>query len=325
MKSLPKISVVIPVLNSVKTIEKAIQSVIDQHYENVELIILDAGSTDGTIDILKRYQSYIYYWHSRPDGSSGHAINLGIQQSTGDLIAQLMADDWFEPKTFTAIAQAYVENSQADIISCGGRTVCYDEKLKQYKPIMTYTTASQLDLSLYNMCFGIPAMSCRFLTKTFIKSIGLMEAFDEDGKHHFSADRELLLRAAVLGCKNVIIQHLGHTYFAHAESATFGKKRCIQMRIYQEHMALVERYLQRYVLSPEQRSILSHWYYDQAIRLFIFQLLAGDVLSAGKIARKGLKKSTGKWLSALFSTPCRILAKKGYLYFLQKIKNKQHV
>src|SRR5690242_986329 len=89
---LPKVSVIIPVLNAQKSLEKAICSVLEQNYHNLELIILDAGSTDGTLDIIKHYEPFIYYWHSKPDGSAYHAINLGIERSTGELIAQLMAD-----------------------------------------------------------------------------------------------------------------------------------------------------------------------------------------------------------------------------------------
>src|SRR3989344_1132608 len=111
------ISVVIPVRNGEKTIEKAILSVINQKYDPIELIILDGGSTDGTLDIIKKYQSQIFYWHSQADGSSGLAINIGIQKATGDWIVQLMADDWFEPGIFHAVAHEAMNDLSVDVIS----------------------------------------------------------------------------------------------------------------------------------------------------------------------------------------------------------------
>jgi hypothetical protein len=235
-----------------------------------------------------------------------------------------MADDWFEPATFNAVARAFLMNPDADMVSCGGRIVSYDRILNHYKYRLIYT-AKQLDLTLYNMCFGIPAMSSRFLTRSLIEKIGLMIAFDANGQHIFSADRELLLRAAAIGCKNINIDHLGHTYLAHKQSATFGRKRSNRLKIYQEHMDFAESYLQQYHLSKEQQSILRHWYNDQSIRLLIFKLLEGDFQSAWAIVKNGVKKSKWEWLMAWFTTPCRIIKKNGSLYFMRMIKSDKYV
>jgi glycosyltransferase involved in cell wall biosynthesis len=318
--TLPKISVIVPVFNSVKTIEKALRSILDQNYANTEIIVIDAGSTDGTVEIIKRYELSIYYWHSKPDGSCGLAINLGLQQATGELTAQLMADDWFEPNTFDAIGQAFVENNAADIISCGGRIVCFDKKRQQYKALAIYVSPKQLTLDVHNMCFGLPAMSSRFITKKLLDKMGLMIPFDKNGKHNFSADRELLLRAAIYQCKNVIINHLGHTYLAHAGSATFSNNRNNQLKIYQEHMAIVENYIAKYDMSAQVQSWLLYWYNDQSVRLLIYKLFAGEYRVVWHITKNGIKKSRAKWLIALFATPCKIASKKGYVRFMEIVK-----
>ncbi len=309
-KLLPKISVVIPVLNSVSTMEKALLSVIEQNYPNTEIIVLDAGSTDGTVDVIKRYESHIAYWHSKPDKSSGLAINMGLEKATGVLTAQLMADDWFEPGTFLAIGQAFIEHPDADIVSCGGRVVSWDEKTGAYKTLLSYTTEKELEMSLYSMCFAIPGMSSRFITKALYDKVGLLEPFDAKGKHNFSADREILVRMALFGCKNVVIQHLGHTYFSHQKSATFGKNRANQLKIYQEHMSLVESYFKKFKITADQRAVLLKWYNDQSVRLFIFKMMALDISALATIMKEGVALTKLNWLLSLIVTPCKIAFKK---------------
>jgi glycosyltransferase involved in cell wall biosynthesis len=315
---LPKISVVIPVLNGVQTLERAIQSVIHQYYYNFELIILDAGSTDGTLAIIERYAEVISYWHSKPDGSAYLALNMGTEQATGKIIAQLMADDWFEPDTFKAIGESYQQHPEADIYSCGGQFVRFDKATQQYVTTKIYNTEQALNLSFYNVCFAIPAMSSRFIKKTLIDKIGLFQPIDPLGKHIFSADREFLLRAITSGAKNQVVNHLGHTYFAHSGSATFGKNRRTQMKICLEHMAIAEKYLIMDHLTVQQYSVLRYWFIDQSVHFVLFKLLQLDLLNAWKIAKQGTHKFSLQWPIALFATPCKIAVKKGFLYFTGK-------
>lgn len=299
----PTISVILPVFNSVKMIEKAIHSVLSQNYPAVELIVIDGGSTDGTVDIIKRYERDIAYWHSKQDGSCGLAINLGLQQATGELTIQLMADDWFEPGIFHAIAEAYMAHPDADIISCGGRIVSYDAGTDTYQTIFAYAGAEAMSMDLKNMCFGIPAMSSRYITRQYVQKIGLLDPFDKNNKHNYSADREYLVRAAVIGCKNVTIDKLGHSYFAHDASATFGKNRENQNKILQEHMDLVVRYFEKFELTAEQKVILTSWYADQSVRLFVFTLLSGKLVRAWQVLRDGMRWSMTAWIKAFISVP----------------------
>lgn len=306
----PTISVILPVFNSVNMIEKAIRSVLSQNYPAVELIVIDGGSTDGTVDIIKRYERDIAYWHSKQDGSCGLAINLGLQQATGELTIQLMADDWFEPGIFHAIAEAYMAHPDADIISCGGRIVSYDAGTDTYKTIFAYLGEEAMSMDLKNMCFGIPAMSSRYITRQYVEKIGLLDPFDKNNKHNYSADREYLVRAAVIGCKNVTIDKLGHSYFAHEASATFGKNRANQNKILQEHMDLVVRYFDKFSLTSEQRQILTGWYRDQSVRLFLFKLLALDFISARTVILDGIRFAGLKWLVSLVTVPIRYMCER---------------
>jgi glycosyltransferase involved in cell wall biosynthesis len=89
----PRISIITVVLNGAHALESCIQSVIDQQYEYIEYIVIDGGSTDGTLDILKRYNDRITFWISEPDKGIYDAMNKGIRRATGDRILFLGCDD----------------------------------------------------------------------------------------------------------------------------------------------------------------------------------------------------------------------------------------
>ena len=96
-ENMPLITVVTVVRNGEITLEETILSVINQTYSNIEYIIIDGASTDGTIDIIKKYENRINYWISEPDKGIYYAMNKGVELATGDYIALLNSDDWYEP------------------------------------------------------------------------------------------------------------------------------------------------------------------------------------------------------------------------------------
>jgi cellulose synthase/poly-beta-1,6-N-acetylglucosamine synthase-like glycosyltransferase len=83
---LPLVTIITVVFNGEKYLEQTIQSVINQAYDNVEYIVIDGGSTDGTVDIIRKYENQIDYWVSEPDGGLYHAINKGITLCMGRLV-----------------------------------------------------------------------------------------------------------------------------------------------------------------------------------------------------------------------------------------------
>lgn len=115
-ESYPKISTVIPSFNKKDFIEKAILSVLNQNYPNMECIIIDGGSTDGSQDIIKKYDKYLAYWVSEKDKGQSDALNKGFLKATGDIVNEQDADDIFMPGTFYKIAELFKANPDADII-----------------------------------------------------------------------------------------------------------------------------------------------------------------------------------------------------------------
>lgn len=104
-KTAPVISIVTIVFNGEKHLEQTIQSVLDQNYPSLQYIIIDGGSTDHSLDIIKKYEKDLYFWVSEKDKGISDAFNKGIAHATGDIVGIINADDWYEPKSFERVAR----------------------------------------------------------------------------------------------------------------------------------------------------------------------------------------------------------------------------
>ncbi len=100
----PKISVVTPNYNYGRYLEETIRSVLLQSYPNLEYIIMDGGSNDGSLEIIRKYEQWLT-WESKPDSGQSHAINKGLRLATGDIRTFLNSDDYYQPGTLAEIAR----------------------------------------------------------------------------------------------------------------------------------------------------------------------------------------------------------------------------
>lgn len=101
----PKISIITPSYNQGAYIEETIQSVLNQNYPNLEYIIIDGGSTDNSVDIIKKFADRISYWISEPDEGMYHALQKGFERSTGEIMGWINSDDMLHPKSLFTIAE----------------------------------------------------------------------------------------------------------------------------------------------------------------------------------------------------------------------------
>jgi glycosyltransferase involved in cell wall biosynthesis len=113
----PRISIVTPSFNQSLYIEQTINSVLSQGYPNLEYIIIDGGSTDDSIDIIRRHQAHLKYWVSERDRGQTHAINKGMGLATGEIRAYLNSDDYYLPGTFEAVADYFMSHSEVDLVN----------------------------------------------------------------------------------------------------------------------------------------------------------------------------------------------------------------
>lgn len=132
MNSWPKISIITPTFNQGQFIEQTILSVINQNYPNLEYIIIDGGSTDNTLDIIKKYEKYIYYWVSEPDNGQSDAINKGLKIATGEVVNWLNSDDYYEPGVLFVIADYFKRNTKINVLSGKSKLFKYEDLLVGY-------------------------------------------------------------------------------------------------------------------------------------------------------------------------------------------------
>lgn len=115
--SLPKISIITPSLNQAEFLEQTILSVINQNYPNLEYIIIDGGSTDGSVDIIKKYEKHLTYWISEKDNGQSHAINKGLAKATGEIINWLNSDDYYTTNALAEVVEVFTNKNI--LVVCG--------------------------------------------------------------------------------------------------------------------------------------------------------------------------------------------------------------
>jgi glycosyltransferase involved in cell wall biosynthesis len=187
----PKVSVVTVCYNSENTIEQAMLSVLNQSYINIEYIVIDGGSTDATVDVIKKYANRLAYWHSKKDAGVYDAMNEGIRRAKGELLAFLNSDDYYISNDSMQIMVGHFEkNRGADIIA--GRIAL----INPYGIRYAYSDAvDHLEEIAYRMVFDHPAMLVK--RKLFVLD-GLF-----DLKFKIAADYEWSLREYCKGRKIV--------------------------------------------------------------------------------------------------------------------------
>jgi glycosyltransferase involved in cell wall biosynthesis len=112
----PKISVVTPSLNQGQFMEETIRSVLLQGYPNLEYLVIDGGSADGSLEIIHRYEPWLSSWVSEPDRGQSDAINKGFSKSSGEIMAWLNSDDTYAPKALATAARYFLENPECTIL-----------------------------------------------------------------------------------------------------------------------------------------------------------------------------------------------------------------
>lgn len=193
----PKISIVTVVFNGTKTLEQTILSVVNQTYKNIEYIIIDGGSTDGTLDLIRKYEDKIAYWVSETDDGIYDAMNKGIDAATGDFIGILNSDDWYEINAVGLIVEHFKNNPELEGV-CGD--VLLHLRFNKYDMIKVERSSINLVDIKKRMSIAHPTV---FLKKSFYLNYGKFNP-----EFSIAADYELLLKAILKGAKLSYIPYL---------------------------------------------------------------------------------------------------------------------
>lgn len=182
--SQPKITIVTVTYNAVQTIEETILSVINQDYPNIEYIIVDGGSSDGTVDIIKKYQDYIAKWVSEPDNGLYHAMNKGLLMGTGEWINFRNSGDYFASKN--AVTSLFNEVIDDDVM------IVHADCYKVYEN--GYKLSKPLELAKYK--WQMPLIH----PATFVK-MKLHQQMPFNLKYKVAADYDLIYKCIEKGVK----------------------------------------------------------------------------------------------------------------------------
>ena len=179
----PKISIITPSYNQGQYIEETILSIINQNYPYVEHIIIDGGSTDNTVDVLKKYNEKLTYWVSEKDNGQSEALNKGLRKATGEIIYWLNSDDILLPDALNKVVQYFDNNKDIDFLN--GYMLVIDKKSNI---LFSYFVLKQKRFYAERGIYYIAQPSMFFKRKIF-DTIGFLK---ED--YHAQMDKELLIR-----------------------------------------------------------------------------------------------------------------------------------
>lgn len=186
----PLVSVITIVRNGVTTLPRAIESVLSQDYRNVDYVVVDGQSTDGTLGVLQNFSNDISLWVSESDSGISDAFNKGIVLSRGEIIGILNCDDWYEPGAIRKVVDA-MQKSGADIAA--GKMQYWEGDRH------TFTISSDPDLLDQSMTVGHPTV---FVRRSCYRQIGLYRL-----DFRFAMDYEWILRAKHSGARFVTLEH----------------------------------------------------------------------------------------------------------------------
>ena len=206
----PTVTIVTPSYNQAAFLEETMRSVLEQDYEPIEYIVVDGGSTDGSIDLIRQYEDRLAWWVSEPDRGQAHAINKGLVRSTGDLMAYLNSDDTLVPGAIARFVN--VLEPQPDLVAVYGDAVWLDESGRDigYAPARSWAPVEMLTSGSARL--HQPSSMWR---RQGWEAVGRFEE-----SLHFTFDTLFFIRLAGLGPAEHLPEPLAG-YRLHTESKTY--------------------------------------------------------------------------------------------------------
>jgi len=214
MKKKLKISTIVPNLNNGHFLDQNLRSIINQNYSNLEIIVIDGGSTDNSIDIIKKYEDKLHYWISEPDSGQSEAINKGLKVATGDIINWLNSDDYLEDGALTQIADIF-QKTNANVV-CGRSNIVQDNK------ILKNTNGTDIYINNLAKTIGWARID---QPETYFRGHVLKSIKPLNKNLHFNMDKDLWIRYLTkFGLESVIkTEDIFVNFRLHANSKTVSQ------------------------------------------------------------------------------------------------------
>lgn len=259
---LPIISIVTPSFNQGQYLEETILSVLNQDYPALEFFIIDGGSTDGSVEIIKKYAHRLTYWESKPDRGQSHGINKGFRMASGEIVAWLNSDDLLAPGALKVVAQAWQKNPRLGLIS--GQTEIIDQAGKPTGNV--FGSEPNVINSLLSSENPVSQPSTFFSTSA-LKEVGFL-----DETLHMSMDWDLWLRIGARFPMLFITKILSKS-----RTWEMTKTRTQLVRSGPEHIRIVKNFFKQ---NPD----------------FLTSIQKRQALGSGYLRKGRLDYEAGKWL-----------------------------
>lgn len=241
----PSISVVTPCLNGARYLAEAIESVLAQRCPHVEHIVVDGGSTDGTLEVLRGYP------HVRvirgPDRGMYDALNKGLTLARGEIIGVLNSDDCYASDALSTIGETFRDENTMALV---GEAVFFRESGPDSQEDVDRFIPAGTDL-LELATLGSPAFNAWFFRRSVFASIGHFDA-----GYRIAGDREFMLRFALSGLRFARVDRLICRYRMHPDSLTMGGKDHTWEQQLREHVRMTDLYLRKSDLSARARCLI---------------------------------------------------------------------
>ncbi len=210
----PKISVITPSYNQGEFLEETIRSVLLQEYPHLEYIIMDGGSTDNSVDIIRKYEGHIHHWESKRDRGQSHAINKGFELLSGDIIGWLNSDDVLLPNALFRVAEALQVLPDVDVVH---GEINY---VNSQGELLHLAQRREHEFQLDNVLVGSIYQPGTFWRRSVTDEIGLLNE-----NLHYVMDYEYWMRMALAGAKFHYLAGMPLANFRVTESSKTGTEQ----------------------------------------------------------------------------------------------------
>jgi len=273
----PRISIVTPSYNQADYLEETVRSVLLQGYPNLEYIIMDGGSTDGSLEIIKKYQPWLTSWTSKPDKGQADAIRSGFNISTGSLLGWLNSDDIFFPNSLFHIAKTHQEHPKAIVLG----TV---QNFRKGNGIKVISEIHQEALTLRNLILPGRSKYAWHQPGTFFPKNAYLMVGGLDPTLHYGMDHDLMCRLLIANIQMIYIDQPVAGFRVHETSKTSAENTKLAVENYQVRM----RYWGH--LSENQWSLVLRMKLHFILRSFKLML-------KGKLKDASITMEYGTWKS----------------------------
>jgi len=227
MKDLPKISIIIPTRNRVNFLKRALDKILESDYPNLEVIVVDGASTDGTFQLLKAYENRISKWISEPDGGEYFAVNKGLKFATGEIIKFMSDDDVLLPHALGTAGRYFLANPDVDVIF--GQQKWYVSTPAKNELVYDKLITDERSLTPRNWIRRsrkVPSHIASFIRKRVIDEAGGMSEV------YWPGDVEFWARVSKYGAKMALLPDHFVDYYLTGENAFSKRSRQCQTIFY---------------------------------------------------------------------------------------------